>query len=425
MATLDRSHDEAARLQAVRRYAILETPPDGAFDRVCALAARFFKVPVATVTIVDENRIWFKAHEGLEVSEVPREPGLCASAILQDDAYVVTDGLSDQRTAANALVAGAPGVRFYAAAPIVTSDGHRLGTVNVIDMQPREVTDGEIATLHDLAAIVMDELELRLAASREVRREREARQQALRGKRIAESLAQTLQRSLSPPSLPQIDGLDLASHYQPVAPEQVGGDFYDVFPLGSDRSGFFLGDVCGKGPDAASLTSLARYTLRTAAMLQEEPNAVLRDLNQALLLGSADELAMCTAIYGQARRTADSTELSLAVGGHPSPLIIRAGGELEAVGARGTVLGAVPDMTARTVTEHLGDGDTIVLYSDGLLDVAVEGTRMDELRLGEVLAAGGPLASAAEAVERLRCVLEQIDRPLRDDVAILALRATR
>jgi len=243
--------DSAQRLAAVRRYAILDVPPDGAFDRVCALAARFFGAPFASVTIVDEDQIWIKASQGLDAPHIPRSAGLCASAILQDEPYVVTDGLTDPRTAGNPLVHGDLGVRFYAAAQIVTRDGHRLGTVNVLDTKPREATAEEMQTLRDLAAIVMDELELRLAAIHEIQREQDRREGA-------EHLARTLQRSLSPSSLPRIAGLDTAVHYEPYAAAEIGGDFYDVYPLAPTRSGFFLGDVCGKGAAAAAVTSLAR-----------------------------------------------------------------------------------------------------------------------------------------------------------------------
>lgn len=123
---------EAARMEAVRRYDVLDTPPDGAFDRVAAIAARLFDVPVATVTIVDSDRIWFKATHGLDgVSQIGRDPGLCASTILTDDTLVIPDTLADTVASANPLVAGPMKVRFYAAAPIITADGHRLGTVNM------------------------------------------------------------------------------------------------------------------------------------------------------------------------------------------------------------------------------------------------------------------------------------------------------
>jgi hypothetical protein len=155
---------EAERLQMLRSYEILDTPPDGAFDRVTALAARFFNVPIALVSLVDEDRIWFKSRYGLEANQIPRSPGLCASVILSDKAYVVQNAIADPRTLANPLVAGAMGLRFYAAAPLVTHDGYRLGTVNIIDFTPREIdADGE-AALHNFAGLVMDQMEIRLSA---------------------------------------------------------------------------------------------------------------------------------------------------------------------------------------------------------------------------------------------------------------------
>jgi signal transduction histidine kinase len=163
--------DEEQRLAAVRRYDILDTPPDGAFERLTAIAARHFRVPISIISVVDENRIWFKSARGLEgVSEIGREPGLCASAILQDDVWVVERADLDARTLANPLVAGEFGLRFYAGAPLKTADGHNLGTICVIDRAPREITPEESATLSDLACVVVDELELRLAARREADR---------------------------------------------------------------------------------------------------------------------------------------------------------------------------------------------------------------------------------------------------------------
>jgi GAF domain-containing protein len=158
--------NESARLDAVRRYDVLDTPPDGAFDRITALAARLFGVPVSIVSIVDHDRIWFKSHFGLDVEEIGRDPGLCASAVCQLDPWIVTDAQVDVRTLDNPLVAGELGLRFYFGVPLTTSDGFNLGTLNVIDFEPREVTEEEIQTLRDLAAVVMDELELRLNANR-------------------------------------------------------------------------------------------------------------------------------------------------------------------------------------------------------------------------------------------------------------------
>lgn len=166
--TGERPADEDARMEAVRRYDVLDTPPDGAFDRVTALAARFCDVPIATITIVDEDRIWFKSTHGIEVDEVGRDPGLCASAIMNAGPYVVTDASVDPRALNNPLVRGELGLRFYAGIPLTTEDGHNLGTLNVIDVDPRELTAEQLETLEDLAAVVMDELELRMTARRTV-----------------------------------------------------------------------------------------------------------------------------------------------------------------------------------------------------------------------------------------------------------------
>jgi two-component sensor histidine kinase len=153
---------------AVRRYDILDTPPDGTFDRITALAARRFNTPIAIISIVDTDRIWFKSGHGVPVTQIGREPGLCASAILSNDPHIVEDARSDVRTLANPLVAGDFGLRFYAGVPLQTSDGFNLGTLCVIDREARTIDQGQIDDLKDLASVVMDQLELRLSARRSV-----------------------------------------------------------------------------------------------------------------------------------------------------------------------------------------------------------------------------------------------------------------
>lgn len=168
-----------ARLAAVYRYEILDTPRDGTFEGAARIAARQIRAPIATVTIVDADRVWFAAAEGLSgVTQIGTEPGLCASAVLHAGPYVVNDALVDPRTMDHPLVRGALNLRFYAAAPITTRDGHRLGTVNVIDSAPREVTDDETALLTELAGLVAQHLELRLATLLAVRAEQRLRQDA-------------------------------------------------------------------------------------------------------------------------------------------------------------------------------------------------------------------------------------------------------
>ncbi len=159
---------ETQRLGAVRRYDILDTPPDGSFDRITAVAARLFDVPIAIISLVDEDRIWFKSHHGLDAEQIDREPGLCASAIMSADPWILTDAKTDVRSLANPLVAGDFGLRFYVGVPLRTSDGYNLGTLCVIDREPRSVTEVQIEQLSDLASVVMDQMELRLSARRSV-----------------------------------------------------------------------------------------------------------------------------------------------------------------------------------------------------------------------------------------------------------------
>src|SRR6266536_1623488 len=180
--------EEPARLAAVRRYGILDTPPVRAFDRVASLAARVLAAPLATVSFVDEERVWFKAHRGLDQRQTPRAPGLGASAILHRGAHLVPDTAADPAASANPLVTEL-GVRFYAGWPISTPDGYRIGTVDVMDVQPRQVDPDDLAALADLATMVADELELRLSAGRTVEAERALRAQLEREKALVEQIA--------------------------------------------------------------------------------------------------------------------------------------------------------------------------------------------------------------------------------------------
>jgi GAF domain-containing protein len=168
MTTETEATHEAARLQALKRYDILDTPEDGSMNRLAGLAAKVFNMPIALISLVDEDRIWFKSRHGLDAVQVDRGGGLCDSAILSDDVYIVEDARRDPRTLANPLVAGEFGLQFYAAAPLQTHDGHNLGTFCLIDQKQRYLTEAQKLILQDMAAIAMDEIELRLAARRAV-----------------------------------------------------------------------------------------------------------------------------------------------------------------------------------------------------------------------------------------------------------------
>jgi GAF domain-containing protein/predicted RNA-binding protein YlqC (UPF0109 family) len=164
MTSPTRPPDESERLAALRRYDILDTPPEEGFDRVTRLAARALDVPIALIALLDENRQWYKSCFGLDrTTETDREISFCAHNVQDREIMVVEDATQDPRFANNPLVTGAPGVRFYAGTPLLTPDGHMIGSLCVIDTTPRRTDTVDLDTLRDLAGVVQTELELRTA----------------------------------------------------------------------------------------------------------------------------------------------------------------------------------------------------------------------------------------------------------------------
>ena len=156
---------EAARLNALRRCANLDTPPEARFDRLTRWAARHFDVPIALISMVDERRQWYKACVGMSATDVNRKISFCAHAILANNVFVVPDTFQDERFYDNPLVTGSPFIRFYAGAPLITSEGHRLGTMCLIDTAPRRFDGKHEADLEEFAATAVDMLEARRNAA--------------------------------------------------------------------------------------------------------------------------------------------------------------------------------------------------------------------------------------------------------------------
>jgi len=153
--------DEAARVEALHKYAILDTEPEQTFDDLVLLASFICKTPIALISLVDEDRQWFKSKVGLSISETPREIAFCAMAMQQPDVFVVPDTLNDERFRNNPLVVSEPNVRFYAGAPLIDEEGHALGTICVIDRIPRELAPDQQVALKALSRLVLAQLEFR------------------------------------------------------------------------------------------------------------------------------------------------------------------------------------------------------------------------------------------------------------------------
>lgn len=159
--------DEAGRLAALQRYDILDTDPEGPFDKITALVRTILGVPMAAVSLVDANRQWFKARQGLDACETPRDVSFCAHAIRASETMVIVDARADPRFQDNPLVTGSPFVAAYAGAPLRTPDGYNIGALCAIDTQPRAFDPSQIAILGQLASLVMDSIELRQIADRD------------------------------------------------------------------------------------------------------------------------------------------------------------------------------------------------------------------------------------------------------------------
>lgn len=241
---------------------------------------------------------------------------------------------------------------------------------------------------------------------------------------LEREIAETLQRSLLPQTLPRIEGLDIEARYCAAGDGMVvGGDFYDVFKTNGTAIGLAIGDVCGKGPHAAALTALARYTLRAAALWERRPERVMAILNEAILDQSADH-RFCTAIFGQLHRATDGgARIDFVTAGHPLPLVRRAGGAVETAGSHSTVLGVVPDPDLHTDTVTLAPGDLLLLFTDGATEVRRRGREVFGLPQLQALLGEIGEVSAAKAAERVEdAVLNASGGPPRDDLAIVAVK---
>ncbi|HWL35334.1 MAG TPA: SpoIIE family protein phosphatase [Frankiaceae bacterium] len=403
--------DESARLAAVRRYDLLDAPPDRALDRITALAARLLDVPVALVSVVDADRIWYASRHGLDgATEAERLPGLCASAILRDEPYVVTDAAADPRTRYHPLVTSGPRIRFYAGVPLTTPDGFRLGTLCVADRTPREPQPDDIDTLRDLAALVVDTLEIRRAAQAQVAE--------------AETLAGALQASLLPPGPPRLPGMELATRYEAASGLVVGGDFYDVFRVAANDWAIVVGDVCGHGPRAAALTGLARWTIRATAVHHSAPSAALAELNTTLLAaGEHDDTRFATAVLARLELDVCGAWLTLCCAGHPRPIVVRRAGWVDVRGQSGTPVGMFDEPSLEDDRVGLGPGDALVFVTDGITEArGASGEMFADEALPTVLldAAGHSADTIADRV--LGALAEFAPGRAHDDRALVVVR---
>lgn len=296
-----------------------------------------------------------------------------------------------------------PPLNGWLAAPLTAADGSNIGLLQLWDKDEGDFTAEDETLLVQLARLASVAI-------------RNAQLLAERSQ-----VAQTLQQSLLPPALPRLPGLQLAARFRPMNGAQVGGDFYDVFQLGRNDWVVVVGDVCGKGAQAASLTALVRYTIRAAAVASRRPADILSHLNKVMLRhAESDEPRFATVAYVRLRLASERVIATVACAGHPPPLLRRADATVTEVDAPGTIVGAIDDVAFTQTNVRLRPGDTLLLYTDGITEARThEG--MFEDSLAATLAAS-PTAHADGLLDHLDAtLLAHATDTARDDIATLAI----
>jgi sigma-B regulation protein RsbU (phosphoserine phosphatase) len=235
-------------------------------------------------------------------------------------------------------------------------------------------------------------------------------------------LADTLQRGLLPSTLPEADWLEFGSAYLPMTDGlDVGGDFYDVFERSDGQWVIAIGDVMGKGADAATVTSMARHAIRTASLATDDPRSMLSTLNQALLSEGTDR-PFCTVALGVLRRTGTGGRLSLCLGGHPRPFLLRVDGGVEAVGSSGTLLGVMSDVDLHEIDVDVAPGEALVFYTDGVSEAQTDEGLLGDDGVQRILEERAEISSSSELAGAVQGDVVRRGGRLRDDAAVVVVR---
>ncbi len=376
--------DEMARQRALDDMGILDTPPEERFDRVTRLAVQLFGVESAAINMIDHDRQWSKSIAGRGPEELPRSESMCTITVQGDSALVVPDLLDDERYAAKSNPAL---LRFYAGFPLYAPGGERVGAFCVYDSRPRHFSVRETEMLRDLAAWVQQELTVSQELSR----------------------ASDVQQGLLPQKLLSMAGWQIAGVCIPA--RAVGGDFYDWYPVG-EGAAFTLADARGKGIAASIIAATVRAVLRSAARFADVVGAV--DAASAALSIDLDNAGVFVTAF-HSRLDMDSGRLTYVDAGHGLSIVARADGTSQRLTSSSPPLGVDPETVWTQQEIDLEPGDTLIIVSDGVLDL-YDGT----LASLENLVALAMLAPDPwEIIEAIRARARGVTS---DDVTMLIIR---
>ena len=347
----------------------------------------------------------------VETLQTELQEGPCLQAYRTGEHVAVRDLSTDTVFTQFSPAAAKAGLSAVYSFPLCLNE-RRLGALELYAKEPVELSGEDLLgaqTLADVTAAYLDNARAREAATDLARTSAE--------------LAATLQESLLPPELPHVPGLAVAARFLPGrGGTLVGGDFYDVFPLPARRWGLLIGDVVGHGARAATLATLARYTVRTLAVLHHSPSHVLSGLNTTVLDRGEPERFL-TAVYLTSRSTRHEVEVTIARGGHPPPLLRHGDGTIEALEIPGRLLGHHRDPGLTDVHLLLNRGDMLVLHTDGVTEARDDQDQFGDARLQALLATSAP-TPATVTDDIIAAVLDHSHGILADDVAVLAMMAS-
>ena len=348
---------------------------------------------------------------GVETLQMELQEGPCLQAYRTGRHVAIRDLAQDTTFARFSPAAAQAGLGAVYSFPLRLDD-RQLGALELYAKEPVELSAADLVGAQILADVT--------AAYLFNARARQAARDLLR---TSGELAATLQESLLPPQLPIVPGLTVAARCQPGrGGTLVGGDFYDIFPLPAKRWGILIGDVVGHGARAATLAALARYTVRTLAVLQTSPRRVLTGLNDTVLARGEPERFL-SAVYLTTRKTTDGVEVKLARGGHPAPLLRRVDGTVDTIEAPGRLLGCLPNPGLADIRLLLAPGELLLLYTDGVTEARRASEQFGDTRLRALLATN--TANAHQIIDQIiDAALAHSDGELTDDAAVMAILAT-
>jgi serine phosphatase RsbU (regulator of sigma subunit) len=420
---------DPARLAALAESGQVGSAPEGVFDDLTRLAMAVTGCGISAVTFVGEHRTFWKSVPHLPSGDVEAwqnavGDSFCYFPVGMNAPFIVEDADKDPRTAGHPAI-GPWGVGAWAGFPILAPGGQPIGSMCVIDPVPRVWSGRELETLAILARAVSTEVSLRIS----LERTRAALDSADGALRTSNALARSLQESLLPPLLRPVPRVDTGARYIPASGSgvEVVGDFYDLFQARGPWWAAVMGDVCGKGTEAAKVTALARYTLRADAGQHLSPAAIMKRLNTAMLAQNAP--LFLTAVYATFRATAAGLAGRLCLAGHPPGLIRRADGRVQEAGSAGAMLGVFDTVRLTDVRFRLAPGDLLLLYTDGACEGRPNPASPGPVRpmfndeaLARTLAATHGLDAAATITAIAAALAGHHDGWASDDTALLTLR---